>query len=59
MGKNALTVKDLMGFSGTDPKTKILVATLLAGVPETQVMAMLKPEDKDLVVNGQILVEGR
>ena len=59
MGKNALTVKDLMGFSGTDPKTKILAATLLsAGVPETQVMAMLKPEDKDLVVNGQILRKG-
>ena len=59
MGKNALTVKDLMGFSGTDPKTKILAATLLsAGVPETQVMAILKPEDKDLVVNGQILRKG-
>ena len=56
MGKNALTPKDVMGFSGMDPKTKILAAQLVsAGIPETQVLGMLRPELKEHVVNGQIL----
>ena len=56
MGKNALTMKDVMGFSGTDPKTKILAAQMLAmGYSDAQVMALLRPELKEHVVNGQIL----
>ena len=56
MGKNALTAKDVMGFSGTDPKTKILAAQMLAmGYSDAQVMALLRPELKEHVVNGQIL----
>lgn len=56
MGKSALTPKDVMGFSGMDPKTKILAAQLVsAGIPETQVLGMLRPELKEHVVNGQIL----
>lgn len=56
MGKNALTPKDVMGFSGMDPKTKILAAQLVsAGIPETQVLGMLRPELKEHVVNGQVL----
>lgn len=56
MGKNALTVKDVMGFSGADPKTKILAAQMLAmGYSDAQVMALLRPELKEHVVNGQIL----
>lgn len=56
MGKNALTPKDVMGFSGMDPQTKILAAQLVsAGIPETQVLGMLRPELKEHVVNGQIL----
>lgn len=56
MGKNALTVKDVMGFSGTDPKTKVLAAQMLAmGYSDPQIMALLRPELKEHVVNGQIL----
>lgn len=56
MGKNALTVKDVMGFSGTDPKTKVLAAQMLAmGYSDPQIMALLRPELKEYVVNGQIL----
>lgn len=56
MGKASLTPKDVMGFSGMDPQTKILAAQLIsAGVPETQVFSLLRPEAKEHVVNGQIL----
>lgn len=59
MGKANLTPKDVMGFSGMDPKTKILAATLIsAGVPEAQVLQMLKPELKEHVVNGQVVRQG-
>ena len=59
MGKASLTPKDVMGFSGMDPKTKILAATLVsAGVPEAQVLQMLKPELKEHVVNGQVVRQG-
>lgn len=59
MGKANLTPKDVMGFSGMDPKTKILAATLVsAGVPEAQVLQMLKPELKEHVVNGQVVRQG-
>ena len=59
MGKANLTPKDVMGFSGMDPKTKILAATLVsAGVPEAQVLQILKPELKEHVVNGQVVRQG-
>lgn len=56
MGKNALTVKDLMGFSGVSAKTKVMAAQALAmGYPDQAVMALIQPELKEHVVNGQIL----
>lgn len=56
MGKNALTVKDLMGFSGVSAKTKVMAAQALAmGYPDQAVMALIQPELKEHVVNGQVL----
>lgn len=49
IGKSALTPKDLLGLSGFDPKSRLLAA-MGAGLPA------LRPERKEHVVNGQIVV---